>query len=83
MLYDSEGELLAAAVPFLRERTAAGEAALSVCAAPYNDLLADSLDWDERVAVLPRQRLYTPSRRDRGHPVGLKKLESRWAEVLV
>jgi anti-sigma regulatory factor (Ser/Thr protein kinase) len=57
LLYGADDELVAAAVPFLREGLAAGERAVLVCTDHNAALLSDALG-DARVDLLPRREVY-------------------------
>jgi len=59
LLFRSDEDLLARAVPFLQEGLAAGEAALIVCDEQHNALLSGALPDDAHVLVLPRSAVYT------------------------
>jgi anti-sigma regulatory factor (Ser/Thr protein kinase) len=60
LLYDSAAELVAAAVPFLADGLAAGEAALLACREEDNALLARALA-DDRLLQVSREEIYTGS----------------------
>jgi anti-sigma regulatory factor (Ser/Thr protein kinase) len=59
LLFGSDEQFLARAVPFLQEGLSGGEAALVVCAESRNALLARALPDDAHVLVLPRDAVYT------------------------
>ena len=59
LLYGSSEELLSAAVPFLDEGLAAGEAALLACSEDHNQLLADALPPNRRLIPIQRHDIYT------------------------
>jgi anti-sigma regulatory factor (Ser/Thr protein kinase) len=61
LLYDSAEELVAAAVPFLADGLAAGEATVLACRDADNALLARALGDDGRILQLPREEIYTGS----------------------
>ncbi len=52
LLYESDDELVASAVPFLRDALNAGEPAVLVCTDRNAGLLAAALDGDSRLSVL-------------------------------
>ena len=58
LLYDSAAELTAAAVPFLLEGLAAGEAAVIAASDQTAATLREALDDDPRVQVLERSAVY-------------------------
>jgi anti-sigma regulatory factor (Ser/Thr protein kinase) len=58
LLYDSVDELTGAAVPFLQEGLAAGDAAVIAAGARTVGVLAEALDEDPRVHVLERSDVY-------------------------
>ena len=58
MLYDSVDELTAAAVPFLLQGLAAGDAAVIATGARTASVLTEALDEDPRVHVLGRSDVY-------------------------
>jgi anti-sigma regulatory factor (Ser/Thr protein kinase) len=58
LLYDSAAELTAAAVPFLLEGLAAGEAAVIAASARTAGILREALDDEPRVQVLERSAVY-------------------------
>jgi anti-sigma regulatory factor (Ser/Thr protein kinase) len=58
LLYDSLDELTGAAVPFLLEGLAAGDAAVIAAGARTAGVLAEALDEDPRVHVLERSDVY-------------------------
>jgi anti-sigma regulatory factor (Ser/Thr protein kinase) len=58
LLYDSVDELTAAAVPFLLEGLAAGEAAVIAAGARTAGILAEAVDGDPRVHVLEHADVY-------------------------
>lgn len=59
LLFDSDGDFLARALPFLQAGLSAGEAGLVVCQEAHNALLARALPDDAHVLVLPRDAVYT------------------------
>jgi anti-sigma regulatory factor (Ser/Thr protein kinase) len=59
LLYDSVDELTGAAVPFLQEGLAAGDAAVIAAGARTVGVLAEALDEDPRVHVLERSDVYS------------------------
>jgi anti-sigma regulatory factor (Ser/Thr protein kinase) len=59
LLFRSDEEFLARAVPYLEEGLSAGEVALVVCDEEHNALLAGALPDDAHVLVLPRSDVYT------------------------
>jgi anti-sigma regulatory factor (Ser/Thr protein kinase) len=59
LLYDSADELLSAAVPFLADGLAAGEAAVLSCGEVHNRLLAEALGGDDRIVHMDRTTVYT------------------------
>lgn len=59
LLFRSDEEFLARAVPYLQEGLDAGKAALVVCDEEHNALLAGALADDAHVLVLPRGDVYT------------------------
>jgi hypothetical protein len=59
LLFRSDEEFLARALPFLEEGLSAGEAGLVVCAEEHNAQLARALPDDAHVLVLPRDAVYT------------------------
>jgi anti-sigma regulatory factor (Ser/Thr protein kinase) len=63
LLFDSDEEFLARAVPFLQEGLSAGEAALVVCAEEHNAQLVRALPDAAHVLVLPRDAVYTRAAR--------------------
>lgn len=58
LLYDSPDELAGAAVPFLLEGLAGGEAAVIAAGARTAGVLTEALDGDPRVHVLDRSEVY-------------------------
>ncbi|MDP9369329.1 MAG: MEDS domain-containing protein [Chloroflexota bacterium] len=58
LLYDSAAELTAAAVPFLLDGLAAGDAAVIAASARTAALLCEAVDDDPRVQVLERSAVY-------------------------
>jgi anti-sigma regulatory factor (Ser/Thr protein kinase) len=58
LLFDSDNELVAAALPYLTEGLAAGESALLTCRAERNAALTEALGDDERVVAIPRESVY-------------------------
>jgi anti-sigma regulatory factor (Ser/Thr protein kinase) len=63
LLFRSDEEFLARALPFLEEGLSAGEAGLVVCAEEHNAQLARALPDDAHVLVLPRDAVYTRAAR--------------------
>src|SRR5687768_3834252 len=61
LLYRSPEELVAAAVPFLTDGLAAGEAVVLGCREEHSALLAEALGNVDRIVSLPRERVYTRS----------------------
>jgi anti-sigma regulatory factor (Ser/Thr protein kinase) len=61
LLYDSAEELVAAAVPFLADGLAAGEATVLACRDADNALLARALGDDGRILQVSREEIYTGS----------------------
>ena len=59
LLYRTAQELASAAVPFLADGLAMGEAAVLACREENSALLAEALGHDERILVLPREGIYT------------------------
>jgi anti-sigma regulatory factor (Ser/Thr protein kinase) len=59
LFYESADELLAAAVPFLREGLTAGDATILTCRDENNTLLADAFGLDPRIVCLPSAAIYT------------------------
>src|SRR3954453_5336527 len=59
LLYRSAEHLASAAVPFLADGLAAGEAAVLACREENSALLTEALGHDERILVLPREGIYT------------------------
>ena len=58
LFFGSDAELVQAAVPFLQEGLAAGDAVVLACEARRNRVLADALGGDPRVGFLERSRTY-------------------------
>ncbi len=58
LLYDSVDELTGAAVPFLREGLAAGDAAVIAAGARTTSVLTEAVDGNPRVHVLGRSDVY-------------------------
>jgi anti-sigma regulatory factor (Ser/Thr protein kinase) len=58
LLYDSVDELTGAAVPFLREGLAAGDAAVIAASPRTTGVLTEALDEDPRVHVIERSDVY-------------------------
>ncbi len=58
LLYDDQEQLVATAVPFLRDGLAAGDAAVIATSADTASLLRDAVDGDPRVHVLERGDVY-------------------------
>jgi len=59
LLYDSPDQLVDAAVPFLLDGLAAGDAAAIAAGAAVTRVLCEALDGDPRVAVLDRSEVYS------------------------
>jgi anti-sigma regulatory factor (Ser/Thr protein kinase) len=59
LVFRSPDELLAVAVPILRDGLAAGDAAILTCRDEHNALLADALGPHPRIVCLPPVRIYT------------------------
>ena len=58
LFYSSDDELLAATVPFLRAGLDLGELAMVVCTPRNTALLADGLNGDPRLRLLPHAEVY-------------------------
>jgi anti-sigma regulatory factor (Ser/Thr protein kinase) len=58
LFYSSDDELLAAAVPFLRAGLDLGELAMVICKPRNAALLADGLNGDPRLRLLPHAEVY-------------------------
>ena len=59
LLFRSDAQFVARALPFLEAGLSAGEAGLVVCDEAHNALLARALPDDANVLVLPRDAVYT------------------------
>jgi anti-sigma regulatory factor (Ser/Thr protein kinase) len=58
LYYQSEDELLAAAVPFLRSGLEQGQEVMVVCAEPTSALLSAALDADPRISSMTQEEVF-------------------------